>query len=240
MQGHDTMSPVYEDIEVALVDAMGSDLSVVNAARVSFNKESSWKGGEENCLKKGDKGLISYLARNNHWTPFGHAFATFRIKAPLFVARQLVKHTVGLCWNEVSRRYVTYEPTFYAIGTWRGRPKNMKQGSKGDPHSMTQAQAHDTANSAIAHALTAYTEMIKNGVAPEQARMVLPQTMMTEWYWSGSLAAWGRVCKLRLDPHAQKETAYVAQGIDAHMSKLFPTSWKALMRRSGKPLAKEA
>ena len=221
--------PTYEPMEVHLVDHMGSDLTVVNAARVSFNKESNWKNGEENNLKKGDKGLIRYLARNNHWTPFGHAFATFRIKAPLFVARQLVKHTVGLCWNEVSRRYVTYEPTFYAIEQWRGRPKNMKQGSKGDPRDMSQDQAHASANHAIAQALTSYMDMLQAGVAPEQARMVLPQTMMTEWYWSGSLAAWARVCKLRLDPHAQQETAVIAQGINEHLKDLFPVSWSALV-----------
>jgi thymidylate synthase (FAD) len=209
---------------------MGSDLTVVNAARVSFNKESEWVNGEEGSLKKRDKGLIRYLARNNHWTPFGHCFATFRIKAPLFVARQLVKHTVGLCWNEVSRRYVTYAPTFFDMGEWRGRPANMKQGSAGDPHSMSQEQADAVCDLATRQAYAAYQEMLDRGVAPEQARMVLPQSMMTEWYWSGSLAAWARVCKLRLDPHAQKETGEVARFIDAHMRERFPVSWEAFIK----------
>jgi len=215
------------DMEVTLVDHMGSDLSVVNAARVSFAKESDFDydyghdGRVNERLKESDAKLINYLAKHNHWTPFAHAFASFRIKAPIFVARQLVKHQVGLAWNEVSRRYVDEEPEFWWPKEWRGKPINAKQGSDGvvdwfiDPHCVIEA-------------LKTYQSALVHGVAPEQARMVLPQNTMTEWIWSGSLAAFSRVCKLRLDPHAQLETQMVAQQIDKIMADLYPYSWKAL------------
>jgi len=204
-------------MSVELVDHMGSDLSVVNAARVSFGKVS-------NELTDKDNKLINYLAKHNHWTPFAHAFVSFRIKAPIFVARQLVKHQVGLAWNEVSRRYVDDEPEFYFPDTWRGKPVNAKQGSSEQTVEVDNNYLkHDLEN-----ILSWYTNMINNGVAPEQARMVLPQNTMTEWIWSGSLAAFCRVCKLRLDPHAQEETRELVGGIKGLLEPLFPVSFTAL------------
>jgi len=221
-------------IQVTPLDHMGSDLSVVDAARVSFAKKSelvnvSMDDGSEPVLQlsKQDCGLISYLAKHNHWTPFGHCFAQFRIKAPIFVARQLVKHQIGLVWNEESRRYIDSEPEFYMPTDWRGRPDgSIKQGSGAmHPHSDTW---NWTVGEHINKSLSTYKALLADGVAPEQARMVLPLNTMTEWIWSGSLAAFARVCKLRLDSHAQQETAEVARHINDHMAKLFPTSWDAL------------
>lgn len=218
-------------MEVSMVDRMGSDLSVVNAARVSFAKESEWdyQDGKQSSstLKQGDVRLINYLAKHNHWTPFAHAFASFRIKAPIFVARQLVKHQVGLAWNEVSRRYVDEEPEFWFPPKWRGRPINAKQGSSGE----FEAE-HDTFTTWLEvdtkSCLETYLRYLRDGVAPEQARMILPQNTMTEWIWSGSLAAFCRVCKLRLDPHAQLETQEVAGLIKGLLEPLFPVSFPAL------------
>lgn len=232
------MSFKSADIAVTLVDSMGSDLSVVNAARVSFDKESDWEYGPDEAgvfkgeligLKPQDEKLINYLARHNHWTPFGHCFATFRIKAPLFVARQLGKHQVGLVWNEVSRRYVDSEPEFYRPETLRGRADNVKQGSAENAAELTnEGTEYPTIDFAIQSCLDLYNGLLADGVAPEEARMFLPQNMMTEWIWSGSLAAFSRVCKLRLDPHTQKETQGVAELIACRMNDAFPASWKAL------------
>lgn len=228
------------EIEVTLVDSMGTDLSVVNAARVSFDKESEWEyknaeetvdrvGGVDKLLNEKDAKLISYLARHNHWTPFGHCFATFRIKAPLFVARQLGKHQVGLVWNEVSRRYVDSEPEFYCPDVLRARSESAKQGSLETASELKNEQVVYPGRDFVVQAsLDLYKGLLEDGVAPEEARMFLPQNMMTEWIWSGSLAVFSRVCKLRLDPHTQKETQSVAEKINLEMSTLFPVSWKAL------------
>jgi thymidylate synthase (FAD) len=209
-------------MQVELLDHMGSDLTVVNTARVSFAKTHT-EFNHENDVK-----LINYLAKHNHWTPFGHCFAQFRIKAPIFVARQMVKHQIGLVWNEESRRYIDSEPEFWFPEVWRGRPEgSIKQGSSGGiQHDL---YATDIAYRSVKLALATYNELLTIGVAPEQARMVLPLNTHTEWIWSGSLAAWARVCKLRLDPHAQKETMEVAKIIDGYMSGLFPVSWEALL-----------
>jgi len=231
-------------MSVELIDSMGSDLSVVNAARVSFAKESDWQyeryGGLYECsrevLSEKDQKLITYLAKHNHWTPFAHAFLSFRIKAPIFVARQLVKHQVGLAWNEVSRRYVDDEPEFWFPEVWRGKPVNAKQGSSDEDLTETKFMVDGNKEVAEVHTFNAvwqlneiYKQMIHNGFAPEQARMVLPQNTMTEWIWSGSLAAFARVCKLRLDPHAQQETQDVAFEIDRLVPDNFKHSWKALL-----------
>ena len=222
---------------VELIDHMGSDLSVVNAARVSFAKESEWEDFISNLpdgrevadfkLSEKDEKLINYLAKHKHWTPFAHAFASFRIKAPIFVARQLVKHQVGLAWNEVSRRYVDEEPEFFFPNEWRGKPVNAKQGSDGLLHNQVDwtELAHYSAEENLKDYLTA----IEANMAPEQARMFLPQNTMTEWIWSGSLAAFSRVRKLRLDSHAQQETQEIAKMIQEKIEPLFPVSWKALM-----------
>ena len=218
-------------MEVTLVDHCGSDLSVVNAARVSMHKKSAWAndsdGWIEGKLQDKDVKLINYLAKHNHWSPFGHAFLSFRIKAPIFVARQAGKHQVGLVWNEVSRRYVDEEPEFWFPDEWRGRAENVKQGS-GDVLEP-QLRYHVWFQDNCAHSLHYYTLMLEDGVAPEMARMVLPQNTMTEWIWSGSLAAFSRVCKLRLDPHSQKEIQELAGAIAGLVEPLFPVSWAALV-----------
>ena len=169
-------------MDVELIDHMGSDASVVNAARVSFGKRIKE-------MSEGDTKLIRYLATHNHWSPFGHASVQFRIKAPIFVARQLVKHQVGLTWNEISRRYVEYEPEFYEVDTWRGRPINKKQGSSEEEIEwIDRGTRTDSLQSQVETiALKYYNRMLGAGVAPELARMILPQSMMTEWYWSGTL-----------------------------------------------------
>lgn len=201
----------------------GTELDIVNAARVSFHKDS------KHLLAKDIK-LIRYLAEHGHWTPFGHVNATFVIKAPLFVARQLGKHQVGLVWNEVSRRYVDDEPEFFFPDVWRGRPVNAKQGSEGV---IELSSDYSHPGEVVVQALDTYTEMIKQGVAPEQARMILPQNMMTEWWWTGSLAAWARVFNLRLDPHTQKETQDVVQNMYDGLLPHFPNALPALMKTVG-------
>ena len=202
-----------------LIDAMGDDLTVVNAARVSFAKEVE-EFGER------DTRLIKYLARHNHWTPFAHVTATFRVQAPIFVARQLFKHVVGLVANEVSRRYVSDEPEFYQPVDWRGAPENAKQGSDGVVADQGYCYAYH--EDAIRMATTAYYQLLKEGVAPEQARMVLPQSMMTEWIWTGSLAAFARICKQRISKDAQAETAVIAKDISDQLSGVAPVSWEVL------------
>ena len=210
-------------MDVELIDHMGSDASVVNAARVSFGKRIKE-------MSEGDTKLIRYLAKHNHWSPFGHASVQFRIKAPIFVARQLVKHQVGLTWNEISRRYVDYEPEFYEVDKWRGRPVDKKQGSSEENIEWinrsirTSALQDQVENVALAN----YNLMIGAGVAPEQARIILPQSMMTEWYWSGTLYAFARVCNLRCAEDAQYETRIVANLINDECEKLFPISWTEL------------
>jgi len=210
---------------VHLVDSMGSDLSVVNAARVSFAKESDWDydikhdGRCNERLTEKDQKLISYLATHGHWSPFAHTSLTFRISAPIFVARQLVKHQVGGVWNEVSRRYVDDEPSFFFPEVWRGKPVNAKQGSTGTVDKIwwipedSWYSVDQGVREITQYTLRRYMRMIEEGVAPEQARMILPQNTMTEWWWTGSLMFFARVCKQRLDPHAQQETREVAQMI---------------------------
>jgi thymidylate synthase (FAD) len=215
-------------IEVTYVDHMGSDLSVANAARVSFGKRSEMDTSDvwgPPKLKDKDAKLIRYLAKHKHISPFGHCFASFHIKAPIFVARQLVKHKF-LRWNEISRRYVDDEPEFYTPDSWRGRADDKKQGSAGVvPTSQSIMASSSKANM---WSLRYYQTLLNQGVCPEQARMVLPQSMMTEWYWSGSLDAFADMCKLRCAPDTQAETAEVAWEIDCSMVKLFPVSWRAL------------
>lgn len=225
-------------MQVDLIDKLGSDLSVVNAARVSFHKESQWKikngpEGWEDCeyvLADNDRKLIKYLAKHNHWSPFAHAFVSLRIKAPIFVARQLVKHQVGLSWNEVSRRYVDDEPEFWFPEVWRGKPVNAKQGSEGEIENSWVWSC--SAKEHIKNLASLYDALLHAGCAPEQARMILPQNTMTTWIWSGSLMAFARVCKQRLDPHAQQETQEVAKMIADIVEPLFPMSWKELVSNS--------
>lgn len=217
-------------IKVDYINHMGDDLTVVNAARVSFDKESSLVEGG---LSSGDEKLIHYLAKHKHFSPFGHCFASFRVTAPVFVARQLVKHEY-LRWNEISRRYVDSEPEFYVPEVWRGRAKDKKQGSSeveitnlGVLGFRTRT-VKDAVEKFEDHCLDLYKDMIEEGVAPEQARSILPQSMMTSWYWSGSLDAFANMCNLRCKPDTQKETQLVANQIDDIMTNKFPVSWAAL------------
>jgi thymidylate synthase (FAD) len=202
-------------MNVELIEKLGSDLSVVNAARVSFSKK-------KDVFDEKDEKLIKYLADHNHWSPFGHATLQFLIKAPVFVARQLVKHQVGLVWNEVSRRYVDDEPQFYMPFIWRGKPENKKQGS-------SDKEIEYDISSTIQYVKETYNNLIKEGVAPEMARMVLPQNMMTEWYWTGSLYAFARVCNLRNKEDAQEETRMITQPLSRHIKDHFPISAKYLL-----------
>ena len=201
-------------MNVNLIDVMGTDLSVVNAARVSFAKVS-------NELSDKDEKLIKYLAKHNHWSPFGHASLQFRIKAPIFVARQLVKHQVGLVWNEVSRRYVDDEPEFYIPSEWRLKADDKKQGSSDETIEYNLG-------STLEFIKTTYQNMLKSNIAPEMARMILPQNLYTEWYWSGSLMAFARVCNLRCKSDTQLETQHIADCIDWVLHQKFPVSWGAL------------
>jgi len=217
-------------IDVTYIDHMGSDLSVVNAARVSFGKKSEALGtsGVEGepmtpILSDPDKRLIKYLAKHKHMSPFGHAFASFHVKAPIFVARQLVKHKF-LRWNEISRRYVDDEPEFYEPDEWRGRADDKKQGSAGAVESVPVG-----ALKVQGYCLAAYQDLLSSSICPEQARMVLPQSTMTEWYWSGSLDAFADMCNLRRKEDTQYETRLVANSISMDMKGLFPASWKALV-----------
>lgn len=237
------------DIQVSLVDHMGTDLSVVNAARVSFHKESEWETtagydlpeeeGWQQCyyeggvrdgegygirLSKQDTKLIQYLAKHKHFSPFNHAFLSFRVKAPLICARQLVKHKF-LPWNEVSRRYVDDEPEFY-IPELRKRAENVKQGSSDEVMEPMWKQA---ALEHMAGMVAYYNSAIAAGMAPEIARAFLPQNMQTEWIWSGTLGAYCDMLRLRLDPHTQYESRIVAEKIHEIIKPLFPVSVSALL-----------
>ena len=205
---------------------MGNDLTVVNAARVSFAKESRWHDHDSETdqyvLKDKDRKLIHYLAEHKHFSPFGHCFASFVVKAPIFVARQLVKHKF-LRWNEISRRYVDSEPEFFDPKEWRGKAKDKKQGSDGIVF-ISDDIVEDLYDDTFAR----YKLLLELGVCPEQARMILPQSTMTEWYWSGSLDAFADMCNLRCAGDTQLETRLVANQICEKMMELFPVSWFAL------------
>ena len=212
---------------IEYVDHMGTDLTVVNAARVSFNKESEWDAGHILSVK--DSKLVKYLADHNHWTPFAHTSITLRIKAPISIRTQLFKHKVGFTENEISRRYVSYEPDLY-YPFFRGKPTNgAKQGSEDfiqDPKvKLTIDKIYrDSAESAI----ESYNDLLDAGGAPEQARFILPQGVYTEWWWTGSLPAYARVYKQRTDPHAQWEVQQYAKSIGEIIESLFPESWSVL------------
>ena len=215
--------PVLDRGFVQYVSHMGDDLTVANAARVSFNKVS------EKFVDK-DAKLIQYLAKHNHWTPFAHPQITLRVKAPISIRTQLFKHKQGFVENEISRRYVSDGPAIYNP-RWRSSPTNgAKQGSE---DFLECGDNYNTCNTvydmAIREAIIAYNTLLARGVAPEQARFVLPQGTYTEWWWTGSLAAYARVCKLRSDSHAQWEVQQYADAIGKVVSNLFPVSWQALV-----------
>ena len=226
---------VLDHGHVDLVDYMGSDLSVVNAARVSFNKESfwqsdpNWTGFNKKELSERDTKLISYLAKHNHFTPFCHPQISLRIKCPIFVRAQLGKHQIGLVMNEVSRRYVTYEPEIYTP-LWRSSPTDgAKQGSSGPIEDMdTCIKLRQEYDGVAKECLDLYNKLLADGVAPEQARSILPQGTYTEFVWTGSLYAFARVYNLRIDAHAQWEIQEYAKAIDKLIAPLFPVSWQTL------------
>lgn len=226
-------------MKAELLSVFGDDEMVVDVARVSFDKTAALYPAENNT------GLIRFLAREGHWSPFAHPRAQFRLCLPIFVARQWEKHRVGAVrgydvydQNEISRRYVDAAPEFFTPEAWRRRPdKSIKQGS-GEPFPEdAQAILHEAYSAALSRARIIYEDFVSSGVAPEQARMVLPQSMMTQWIETGSLAYWSRVCTQRLDPHAQKEIRDLAQQVAEAMSEAFPVSWSALIenRNPGDP-----
>jgi thymidylate synthase (FAD) len=210
-------------IKVELLDSMGSDLTVVNCARVSMDKF------HEVFEEESDTRLINYLAREKHWTPFGQPQIQLRVTAPIFVARQFFRSTVGTIRSEVSRRYIDSDPEFFFPDAWRSRPpKSIKQGSGDDLPEVDQKIFNGDYEEAINLCFGIYKNMLEIGVAPEQARMVLPQSMMTTWIETGSLAYWARFCHLRLDGHAQREIQDAAMKVSEIIGPLFPVSWKAL------------
>ena len=235
---------VLDKGHVELMDHMGSDLTVCNAARVSFNKESEWgldfdaierlkscpyNKDDVRVLKEKDEKLIRYLAKHQHWTPFAHPQITLRVKAPVSIRTQFFKHKQGFVENEISRRYVSYEPEFYSP-TWRGKPTDgAKQGSEDFITEETRTNLYDAIyRESYETALHVYNTLIEKGVAPEQARFVLPQGMYTEWYWTGSLAAFARFYKQRKDDHAQWEIREYASAVGKIIEPYFPVSWKHL------------
>lgn len=226
-------------MNVTYLDHMGSDLSVVNAARVSFDKDS--KEIRKDFKQIGtriipvpvvdtrDRKLINYLAEHGHWSPFAHTSIQMRWKAPIFVARQLAKHQVGLSWNEVSRRYVQTAPELYWPKKWRKAADNVKQGSSEEEFWYPYL---DEDIFKAERLVTDYFYMVEQGMCPEQARMFLPQNTYTEWIWTGSLYAWARVFNQRTDPTAQKETRDLVLTLDEICGKLFPVSWNCLTKES--------
>lgn len=239
-------------MQATLVDHMGDDITVVNAARVSFNKESDWQYKEVkiDCdsnfvstygpglgLSEKDNKLLTYLAKHGHWTPFAHPQVMLHLKMPLFVARQIDKHQVGFVVNEISRRYVDYEPEFFEPEVWRKKADNKKQGSTDERVRLFETNYFDNRywtgpddeySDFLYTVKNLYKDMLAGGICPEQARMILPQSMYTEQYKTGSLYGWFNLCKLRTSPDAQKETQELALQIEEILLKLYPYSWKAL------------
>ena len=217
-------------MEAKLIDVMGTDLSVVNAARVSFNKESFYNFSEGFAdLEERDSKLIKYLANHNHFTPFTHCTITMRERVPIFVARQRFKHVIGFSYNEISRRYVSYKAETYTPDEWRKAASDKKQGSSDETVDINpNNQIVDIYQQAIDSALWTYDRLIQKGVCPEQARMVLPQSTYTEYYVTGSLYAWARAFNLRSSSDAQKEIQDLAWKWDEILMEKSPYSWVAL------------
>lgn len=214
---------------VERLEVFGSDLTVVNAARVSFDKESL-------VMDPRDERLVSYLAKHGHNSPFFHPQVRFRIRMPIFVAREWFRHTVGFARNEVSRRYVDDEPENWIPTVLRARDANKKQGSKEEPIANNSERVEQI-QKYMKETVTFYNLLLADGVAPEIARAILPQAMYTEFIETASLAAYARLCGLRLDPHAQAEIREFAGAVSAAMSEAFPVSWRALMGTEAVPAA---
>lgn len=216
------MDPLHDSIsKVELLEVMGNDLTVVNAARVSFNKEST-----QMC--EADAKLIRYLAKHKHVTPFFHPQIRMRIKMPIFVAREWYRHQIGFARNEVSRRYVDFKAEVYTPTELRARDPKLKQGSKAESVEDNEHIA-EAMRASLHAAVETYESLLAANVAPEVARMVLPQSMYTEFIETGSLAAYARLCQLRLDPTAQKEIRDYAEAVSKLLEDKFPVSWEALM-----------
>jgi thymidylate synthase (FAD) len=207
---------------VELLETFGNDLTVVNAARVSFNKESTE-------FSEADGKLVNYLATHDHISPFFHPQVRFRLKMPIFVAREWFRHTIGFARNEVSRRYVDFKPEVWVPTEFRERDPKLKQGSKTTTVESNEVVL-DLYNRAVQVSMEAYESLLAANVAPEMARSVLPQSMYTEFIETGSLAAYARLCGLRLDPSAQVEIQTYANAIHELMKDKFPVSWAALMK----------
>ena len=215
------------------VDHMGNDLSVVKAAKISFADDDNvqefiMKIDVEGTGKKSHEGLIQYLAKHNHWTPFAHTAITLRMKAPVPIRTQCFKHKQGFVENEESRRYIKSTPEYY-LPVWRESVENKKQGSGGVMDDKCQYQENVLYSRHMESAIRSYEAAIKRGVAEEQARLYLPQGCMVNWYWTGSLAAFARFVKQRSDSHAQGEIQELAEMVGSIIAPLYPVAWKALM-----------
>lgn len=211
-------------IKVELLDVMGDDLAVVNAARVSFAKQKE-------VFEEKDIGLVHYLAKHEHTSPFRHNAISLRCKAPVFLARQLGKHQAGLSWNEVSRRYVDADIEFFVPDSWRSRPADgIKQGS-GDVHDDS-GYFSEQYQYLLNHADSLYQDMINTGVAPEMARMVLPQSMMVDWIWTGNLLSMFHIYRLRSGEGAQLEAKEFAEQLKQAVQPKFPIAWEALEKNA--------
>ncbi|QCQ62264.1 thymidylate synthase [Rheinheimera phage Barba21A] len=214
-------------MKAELISVMGDDLMVANTARVSFQKESKEFTWRKDKPKGSDEGIIEYLARENHWTPFGHPQIQLRMKAPVPIRTQCFKHKQGFVENEESRRYIESKPELFIPDSFRLAPSgNKKQGSDGKhPANHVWLNMYEIICN---QAISVYNDMIKAKVAPEQARLVLPQGVYVNWIWTGSLAAFARFYNLRIDSHAQKEIQDLALQVGGIIAPLFPVSWKAL------------
>jgi len=212
---------MFEECHVELLETFGNDLTVVNAARVSLGKQVS-------TFTDRDARLVQYLADHEHISPFFHPQARFRLRMPIWMAREWFRHTIGFARNEVSRRYVDDLPTFFVPEAIRSRAPNKKQGSQDDVHPQNEVVRQMMREDAH-KAVTTYTMLLGYGVCPEQARMVLPQSMMTEFIETGSLAAYARLVRLRTSPDAQQEIREVAQTVSRALEQAFPVSWAALL-----------
>lgn len=219
-----TNDPLMDGISsVELIDAMGGDIRVCNAARVSFNKE-------KDIFEESDERLLDFLAREKHFTPFTHVMLTFRIKMPIFIARQWFKHQVGFTRNEVSRRYVDYAPEYFIPTLWRHRAANKKQGSSNEV-SFDSAEISNGAKNLNNLCTATYDYLLNDkNICPEQARMILPQNMYTEFYETASLAGYARIMGLRDKPDAQLEVQQYAKAIDKLIKEVAPCSWAALKK----------
>lgn len=220
-----------EQLDVRLINYQGDDEQICDAARVSFANDAIDQDFETKYKK--DVRLLNYLAKHNHWSPFAHNSITLRITAPIFLARQLVKHQVGGVWNEISRRYVDSTPSFYIPTKYHKRPQNAKQGSGAMFDHTTCYDCEVYISQYCCQARSLYGKLLENGVAPEEARMILPLNTMTSWYWTGSLAFFFRVYKQRSDGHAQLVAQEFAGKLKEVIEPLFPEAWKALEDANG-------